>query len=66
MYCAALCDRLEGVISIVNQPFDWQLLSAEKYFTVLLVLTYDHPNGITYLQLGSDFINLLLFKYMAF
>ena len=36
MYCAALWDRLEGVTSIVNQSFDWQLLSAEKYFTVLL------------------------------
>jgi len=30
------------------------------------VLTYDHPNGFTYLQLGRDFINLFLFKYMAF
>jgi len=29
-------------------------------------LTYDHPNGFTYLQLGRDFINLFLFKYMAF
>jgi len=26
-------------------------------------LTYDHPNGFTYLQLGRDFINLFLFKY---
>jgi len=31
MYCAVLWDRLEGVTSIVNQPFDWQLLSAGKY-----------------------------------
>jgi len=30
------------------------------------VLTYDHPNGFTYLQLGRDFINLFLFKYMPF
>jgi len=37
VYCAELWDRLEGVTSIVNQPFDWQLLSAEKYLTVLLV-----------------------------
>jgi len=37
MYCAALWDRLEGVTTIVNQPFDWQLVSADKYFTVLLV-----------------------------
>ena len=29
-------------------------------------LTYDHPNGFTYLQLGRDFINRFLFKYMAF
>jgi len=29
-------------------------------------LTYDHPNGFTYLQLGKIFINLFLFKYMAF
>ena len=31
-----------------------------------ILLTYDHPNGFTYLQLGRDFINLFLFKYMAF
>jgi len=31
-----------------------------------IALTYDHPNGFTYLQLGRDFINLFLFKYMAF
>jgi len=30
------------------------------------LLTYDHHNGFTYLQLGRDFINLFLFKYMAF
>jgi len=30
VYCAALWDRLEGVTSIVDQPFDWQLLSADK------------------------------------
>jgi len=29
-------------------------------------LTYDHPNGFPYLQLGGDFINLFLFKTMAF
>ena len=29
-------------------------------------LTYDHPNGLTYLQLGRNLINLFLFKYMAF
>jgi len=34
--------------------------------TFSLELTYDHPNGFTYLQLGRDFINLFLFKYMAF
>ena len=28
-------------------------------------LTYDHPNGFTYLQLERGFINLFLFKYMA-
>ena len=30
------------------------------------ILTYDHPNGFTYLQQGRDYINLFLFKYMAF
>ena len=29
-------------------------------------LTYQHPNGFTYSQLGRDFINLFLFKYMAY
>ena len=29
-------------------------------------LTYDHPNGFTYFQPGRDFINLFLFKNMAF
>ena len=29
-------------------------------------LRYDLPNGFTYLQLGRDFINHFLFKYMAF
>ena len=29
-------------------------------------LTYDHPNGFTYLQLERDFINLFLIIYMAF
>jgi len=37
VYCAALCDRLESVTSNVNKSFYWQLLSAEKYFTVLRV-----------------------------
>ena len=30
------------------------------------MLTHDHPNGFTYLQLGRDFINLFLFKYLVF
>jgi len=29
-------------------------------------LGYDLPNGFTYLQLGRDFIDHSLFKYMAF
>ena len=36
MYCTALWDRLEGVTSNVNQPFDWHLLSAEKYLQYFL------------------------------
>jgi len=36
VYCAALWDRLEGVTSFVNQPFDWQLLSAEKFLQYFL------------------------------
>jgi len=31
-----------------------------------VLLRYDLPNGFTYLQLGRDFINLFLFKYMPF
>jgi len=31
-----------------------------------LYLRYDLPNGFTYLQLGRNFINLFLFKYMPF
>ena len=30
------------------------------------ILRYNLPNGFTYLQLGRDFINLLLLKYMPF
>ena len=30
------------------------------------ILTYDHSNGFTYLQLGGDFIKLFLFRYVAF
>ena len=29
--------RGRDIYCIVYQPFDWQLLSAEKHFTVLLV-----------------------------
>jgi len=29
-------------------------------------LRYDLPNGFTYLQLGRDFINLFVFKYIPF
>ena len=29
-------------------------------------LRKDFCNGFTYLQLGRDFINILLFKYMSF
>jgi len=29
-------------------------------------LRYDLPNAFTYLQLGRDFINLFLFKYLPF
>ena len=29
-------------------------------------LRYDLPNRFTYLQLGRDFINFVLFKYMPF
>jgi len=32
----------------------------------LSILRYDLSNGFTYLQLGRDFINLFLFKYMPF
>jgi len=31
-----------------------------------IFLTYDHPNGFTYLQLERDFINHFLLKYVAF
>ena len=31
-----------------------------------IFLRYDLPNGFTDLQLGRDFINLFLFKYMPF
>jgi len=37
-----------------------------QYFEVTSNLRYDLPNGFTYLQLGRDFINLFLFKYMPF
>jgi len=47
--------------SMAVQPSNFRELAA-----VYLTLTYDHPNGFTYLQLGRDAINLLLFKYMAF
>ena len=30
------------------------------------MLRYDLPNGFTYLQLGRDFINLFLIKYIPF
>ena len=36
MYCAALCDRLEGVASIVSQPFHWQLLIAGIFLQFFL------------------------------
>ena len=37
-----------------------------KYCSSKALLRYDLPNGLTYLQLGRDFINLFLFKYMPF
>jgi len=37
-----------------------------NYVYMYLMLRYDLPNGFTYLQLGRDFINLFLFKYLPF
>jgi len=35
-------------------------------YSFTFLLRYDLPNGFTYLQLGRNFINLFLFKYMPF
>jgi len=47
----------------MNLPLFRVVAGTHKYSRVL---TFDHPNGFTYLQLGRDFINLFLFKYMTF
>ena len=38
----------------------------DSIMQVKQALRYDLPNGLTYLQLGRDFINLFFFKYMPF
>jgi len=36
----------------------WRPTPVTAYICLYQELTYDHPNGFTYLQLGRDLINL--------
>ena len=60
-------DKLcQNMIKSVDLPFNAAPMIVLAFEDTKHSLTYDHPNGFTYLQLGRDFINLFLFKYMAF
>ena len=52
------CSRLASILFNLRRNVD--------LIIVRRILRYDLPIGFTYLQLGRDFINLFLFKYMPF
>jgi len=60
-------DEVKNNCCLPTALFNLQLIFINGlHYVKLFHLTYDHPNGFTYLQLGRDFINLFYLNIWHF